>query len=86
MATLPAAAMGYLTGCLVLGEQVDFSVDLQQHEADQALEEWIAVLWRSQQAELMSAFVDHFPLVAETFPWLPEFLTAQTEELKRRLR
>ena len=85
MDTLPAAAMGYLTCCLVAGEQVDFSVDLQQHEADQALKEWIALLWRSRQAPLMSALVDHFPLVAGTFPWLPRFLADQTEQLKRRL-
>ncbi len=86
MPTLPAAAMGYLTCCLVQGEQVDLSVDLQQHEADQALKEWVALLWRSRQAPLMSAFVDHFPLVAGTFPWLPQFLADQTEQLKRRLR
>jgi len=85
MASLPAAGMGFLACCLVLGEQADFSVDLEQAEADAALKEWIRVLWRSRQAPLLSAFVDHFPLVSGIFPWLPEFLTAETERLKRPL-
>jgi len=85
MVTLPEAGMGYLACSLVLGEEVEFSVDLEQHEADRALKEWIRVLWRSRQAPLMSAFIDHFPLVGELFPWLPKFLTDETEKLKKVL-
>jgi tetratricopeptide (TPR) repeat protein len=86
MTALPEAAMGYLTCCLVLGEQVEFSVDLEPAQADRAFKTWIRVLWRSRQAPLMSAFIDHFPLVGEIFPWLPAFLTEETERLKRQLR
>jgi len=86
MAGLPEAGMGYLVCCLALGEQADFSVDLAQDEADRALKEWLAVLWRSRQAPLMSAVIDHFPLVAGIFPWLPQYLTELTEALKKQLR
>ena len=86
MADLPEASMGYLACCLVLGEEVEFSVDLEQRDADAALKTWIRVLWRSRQAPLMAAFIDHFPLVAGSFPWLPRYLTDQTERLKRRMR
>ena len=78
--------MGYLTCCLVLGEQVDFTVDMEQEQADVALKEWIRVLWRSRQTSLMTAFIDHYALVGENFPWLPHFLTEETERLKRQLR
>jgi tetratricopeptide (TPR) repeat protein len=83
MADLPEAGMGFLTCCLALGEQADFSVDLEQDEADAALKEWLALLWRSRQAGLMTAVVGSFPLVGAVFPWLPEFLTELTERLKQ---
>ncbi len=86
MDTLPQASMGFLTCCLVRGDQVEFSVDIEQDQADTALKEWIRVLWRSRRAPLMTAFIDHFPLVGQTFPWLPQFLTEETERLKRQLR
>lgn len=83
MATLPEAGMGFLACCLALGEQADFSVDLEQDEADAALRQWLALLWRSRQAGLMTGVVENFPLVAGVFPWLPGFLTELTEELKQ---
>jgi tetratricopeptide (TPR) repeat protein len=82
MADHAPAGMGYLTCCLVAGEPADFSVDLEQEDADTAFKEWIAVLWRSRQADLMTTFVDGYALVAEIFPWLPAYLTEQTERLK----
>jgi tetratricopeptide (TPR) repeat protein len=82
----PPAGMGYLTCCLILGEQVEFTIDLEQSEANAALKEWIAVLWRSRQSHHMSALVDHHRLVSGVFPWLTGYLTDQTEQLKRRLR
>ncbi len=81
MESMPEAGMGFLTCCLVLGETADFSVDLEQSKADAAFKTWIRILWQSRQASLMSAFVDHYPLVAAIFPWLPAFLTAETEKL-----
>jgi len=86
MESLPPASMGYLTCCLVLGDQVEFTVDLEQEQADIALKEWIRVLWRSRQTSLMTAFIDHYALVAENFTWLPQFLTEETERLKKQLR
>jgi len=83
MATLPAAGLGFLTCCLVLGEHADFSVDLEQAEADLAFKEWIRILWRSRQAPLLTAFIDNFGLVGATFPWLPAFLTEETAALRR---
>lgn len=81
MPSMPEAGMGYLTCCLALGEPADFSVDLEPAKADAAFKTWIRILWRSRQAGSMSTFVDHYPLVVANFPWLPEFLTAETKKL-----
>jgi tetratricopeptide (TPR) repeat protein len=86
MADLPVAGMGYLTCCLALGEAADFSVDISQEEADTALKEWLRVLWRSGRTSLMSAVVDNMALVGGVFPWLPVFLTEETERLRRQVQ
>ncbi|MEZ4387781.1 MAG: glycosyltransferase [Candidatus Krumholzibacteriia bacterium] len=86
MASLPEAGMGYLTCSLALGEPVEFSVDLDEGKANAAFKTWIRILWRSRQAQLMTTFVDHHGLVLGIFPWLSEFLTAETQKLAARTR
>jgi len=81
MPDMPEAGMGLLTCCLALGEPVEFSVDLEQDKANASFKAWIRILWRSRQASLMSTFVDHHALVTATFPWLSEFLSAETKKL-----
>lgn len=83
MESMPEAGLGFLTCCLVLGETADFSLDLSQEQADRALKGWLRTLWQSRQADLMTKVVDHFPLVAGVFPWLPQFLTEETKRLTR---
>ncbi len=70
-----------LTCALVLGEQIDLTVDLAPDEADAALREWVALLWRSRRAPLLASFLDHAPAVFGAFPWLPQELTRLTREL-----
>jgi tetratricopeptide (TPR) repeat protein len=77
---LPEAALGMLTCALVLGEEVDLTVDLSQDQADAALHEWVALLWRSRRSPLLASFLDHAPAVFGAFPWLPQELTRLTRE------
>ncbi len=83
VAEVPAAAMGLLTCALVLAEEVDLAVDLAPAEADAALREWIALLWRSRRAPLLASFLDNVPAVFGTFPWLPQELTQLTRRTSK---
>jgi tetratricopeptide (TPR) repeat protein len=78
---LPEAALGMLTSALVLGEEVDLTVDLAQEQADAALREWVALLWRSRRAPLLASFLDHAPAVFEAFPWLRQELGCARENV-----
>lgn len=83
MPDLPEAGMGYLVCCLALGQITEFSVDLDQEKADASLKDWLRILWRSRQAQLMTTLVDQHTLVLGNFPWLSEFLTRETARLTR---
>ena len=80
--TEPPLAMGLLTCALALGRDVELNVDLDQVTADAAFQRWIRILWTSRQTELMSVFAESCGGVAGVFPWLEEYLAAETARLR----
>lgn len=79
----PPLAMGLLTCTLALGQDVDLDVDLDQDTADLNFRKWIRILWESRRTELMTVFAENCGSVTGVFPWLEEYLAAETERLKR---
>ncbi len=77
----PAAVMGLLVCALVLGEPFDRTVDLEQAAADDALREWVGVVWRSRRTDLMTAVAGAAGSIAGVFPWLPGHLAEETRRL-----
>jgi len=80
----PPLAMGLLTCALALGQDVDLNVDLEQEKADTAFKDWIRILWESRRTRLMTVFAENCGSVTEIFPWLEEYLGAETERLRTK--
>ncbi len=78
----PALALGQLTCALALGRDVDLSLDLDQDTADAAFQDWIRILWNSRQTKLMAGFAESCASVTQLFPWLEDYLTAETSRLR----
>ncbi|MFT7700017.1 MAG: hypothetical protein ACI8S7_001854, partial [Candidatus Krumholzibacteriia bacterium] len=78
----PHLAMGHLVCALASGDEFELEVELSAEDAEIAFRHWIRVLWRSRQVAAMSRFADECYKVQELFPWLAEFLAAETELLK----
>lgn len=78
----PALAMGHLVCALAMGDDFELRVELSAEKAEQALRHWVRVLWRSRQISAMSTFADKCGSVLALFPWLSNFLAAETAQLK----
>ncbi len=78
----PQLAMGLLTCALAVGHDIDLAVELDQTVADEALRRWIRILWGSRQTKLMTMFAENCGSVIGVFPWLEEFLGAETRRLQ----
>jgi len=81
---LPRAALGVLVCDLIDGRDLDLDVDIDQETADDALRDWLDVLWRSGDTAAMTALLDRLGLVADVFPWLPDHLRRLTDRLVGR--
>lgn len=68
----PVAGIGVLVCDLLLGDDSDLELDLEQHEADDALLGWVSALTSSP--ELLHRFVEVAPALVPAFPWLVELL------------
>ena len=79
----PTGALGYVVCALIVGRELDVTVDLPQDEADAALRRWVTVLWESRRTDLMTAFADACGVLAAPFPWLAEHLRQETARLAR---
>lgn len=80
----PSSALGFLLCCLCLDRPVDLQLEVEQQDADRLLQEWIRRLWSSRQVNRLEAFADGCGAVVPIFPWLPEFLAAETGRLGRQ--
>lgn len=76
------AAFGYLVCCLCRNEAVDLQVAVSQEQADDLFKAWVRRLWESRHVEQLEAFVAGSGSIAGLFPWLPEFLAAETSRLR----
>lgn len=68
----PVAGIGVLVCDLLLGEDSDLELDLEQHDADDALLGWFSALTSSPK--LLHRFVEVAPALVPAFPWLVELL------------
>ncbi|MCB1183775.1 hypothetical protein KDM41_10105, partial [bacterium] len=78
----PALGLGLLTCALALGRDLELDLDLDPEAADAAFRAWISRLWRSRRTDLMAAFAANAGAVTGAFPWLEEFLAAETARLR----
>ena len=78
----PDAAIGYLVCCLCLDQEVDLQLDITPEEASALLKSWIRRLWDSRRVPRLEAFANGSGSIVGIFPWLPEFLAAETARLR----
>ncbi|MCP4873339.1 MAG: glycosyltransferase family 2 protein [Proteobacteria bacterium] len=72
VAAAPVAGIGVLVCDLLLGDDSDIELDLEQHEADDALLGWFEALTHSPRQ--LHRFVEVAPALVPAFPWLVELL------------
>lgn len=77
-------ALGQLVCCLALGDTFTGTIDTDQETADRLLKGWVSLLWDSRETGAMSAFAEQCQAITSHFPWLPEFLEAETKRLREQ--
>ena len=80
--TDPALALGLVTCTLALGRDLDLDIDIDREAADTAFRHWIRILWNSRRTEAMTVFAENSGSVREVFPWLEDYLVAETARLR----
>ncbi len=68
----PVAGIGVVVCDLLLGDDTDMDLELEQHEADDALLGWFSALTASPPQ--LHRFVEVAPALLPVFPWLTELL------------
>ncbi len=74
VARAPALGIGVLVCDLIRARDSELELDLEQHEADEALLDWVRTLHTLPDVSLLQRFVAASPAIVPIFPWLAELL------------
>ena len=71
---LPEAGIGLVMCDLCLGQDSNVTLDLSQHDADQAMKAWIDVVLRCKDIEVARGFLQNAGALTGVFPWLQAYV------------
>ncbi|MGB0591328.1 MAG: glycosyltransferase [Myxococcota bacterium] len=71
---LPEAGIGLVMCDLCLGQDSNVSLELSQHDADQAMKAWIDVVLRGKNIDIARGFLQNAGAITGVFPWLQPYV------------
>jgi tetratricopeptide (TPR) repeat protein len=72
--SLPEAGIGLVMCDLCLGQDSNVSLELSQHDADQAMKAWVDVVLRCKEIEVSRGFLQNAGAITGVFPWLQSYV------------